>query len=552
MLPVKLMASARKLSDWLSWLVKVRVLVITLLLGIELVIRQFSPAAFPVRYFVYLIVVWYALSVFYAILVRLALDPYLQAYVQIVVDLVLITGLVYVTGSLESYLVLLYPLVIIVSSILLSRVGSFLLSALGFILFGVIANVAYFQLLPGPALRTHEIWPVQVQMLLNLFAFFGVWYLSSTLAESLRRTGVALEDTAGELEELQAFNENVIQSMRGGLLTTDLDTRILQINPAAQEALDMVAARVHGMRLAKVAPELAALLDSPEQFYRLNRSEVTIQTPGGEKILGVRLSHLRMVEGEERGYIFSFQDLTELKRLESAVAREERMASLGHMAAAIAHEIRNPLAAIAGSVRELARYADVGEDESRLVDIVTRESERLNRLVNDILSYSKVKVLRREPADLVGLAEETLLLLKQHPQFTGTIRVSKDFPAGKVTATVDAGQIKQVLWNLYDNAVHAMEKGGVLDVCVKQLNGAARIQVSDTGIGLSPDQREKIFEPFESGFNRGTGLGLAIVYQIVQAHQGRVWVEEGVESGSRFIVELPVEKPGSPPASPGP
>ena len=533
------MPSPRNLNDWLYWLIRVRFLVILFLVGIELVIRQFSPSPVPVRFFAYVILVWSTLSVFYAVLVGLNLDPYLQAYVQIVVDLVLITGVVYVTGALNSYFIILYSLAILVASILLSRVGSFLLSALGFLLFAVITNATYYEIIPNFYGSSQGIWPVQVHLLLNLSAFFGIWYLSSTLAESLRRTGVALEDKAGELEDLQAFHENVFHSMGGGLLTTDLDGKILQVNPAAEAVLDLEAGRIRGLPLTEVVAELAALVAEPENLYRLNRSEVAVGTPAGQRILGVRLSALRAADEVDRGYIFSFQDLTELKRLEAEVQRKERMASLGRMAAAIAHEIRNPLAAIAGSVRELARYAEAGDDERKLVDIVSRESERLNRLVNETLSYSQVRELHREPVDLVQLAEETLILLAQNPNFSKGIEVNREFPGAPVVVPVDPAQIKQVLWNLCDNAARAMGDGGVLRVGVSQRNGSARLRVQDSGCGLTAGQREKIFEPFETGFERGTGLGLAIVYQIVQAHGGKVWAEDCDGGGTRFLVDLP-------------
>lgn len=534
------MGSPRQIHDWLSWLVKFRPVLITFLLGIELVIRQLDPSSVPIKYFISLILLWYTLSVFYAILQGLGLDPYLQAYVQMAVDLLVITGLVHVTRSLESYMVLLYPPLIIVASILFSRVGSFFIVALSFLLFAGTVEATYFKVIPVLYPTGLELWPLQVHLIINLSGFFGVWYLSSYLAESLRTTGVALQDKVGEFEELQAFNENIIQSTRGGLLTTDLEGRILLVNPAAEEILGVGHQQALGRRLGESFPELAALVPSSGAVASRARDEVLLRTADGKtKVLGVILSPLRTMEGAVRGTVFNFLDRTELKRLEREVAQKERMAAVGRMAATIAHEIRNPLGAIAGSVRQLARFAAMGEDEQKLVDIVNRESDRLNRVVNEILSYSKEKIPRRENTNLIQLAEETLLLLERHPQFNERIRVEKRFPSRGVRATVDPGQMKQVLWNLCDNALRAMPAGGTLQVGVEEDDGVVRVRVADTGVGLTADQCERIFEPFESSFAGGTGLGLAIVYQIVQGHGGRVWARPASPHGSEFTVELP-------------
>lgn len=534
------MGDARHIRDWLSWLVKVRIVVITFLLGIELTYRQFVPAPVPFKYFLSLILLWYALSAFYAILQGLEVDPYLRAYVQLTVDLVLVTGIVYVTGSLDSYLVLLYPLVVIVASILLSRKGAFLVAALSFLLFGAVVNAQIFKMIPNLYPQNVGVWPVQVTLTIYLFGFLGTWYLSSQLAESLRKTGVALKNKASALQQLQAFNEDIIQSLRGGLLTTDLKGSILLLNPTGQELLGLDQERVQGSSLQDSCPELATLMPESEHRIGWQRQELKLQAADGkEKIMGVSISLLRTPDGTASGYVYYFQDLTELKRLEAEVAQKERMAVLGRMAAGIAHEIRNPSAAIAGSVRQLVRYAGAGEDEKKLVEIVNRESERLNRLINDILSYSKGREAHRVSTDLTRLVEETLLLLERHPHFSDKIRVERQFPSASVNALVDSGQIKQVIWNLCDNALRAMPGGGALQVRLEEGNGRVRIRVADTGIGLREEDCEKIFEPFQSTFAGGTGLGLAIVDQIVQNHGGTVWARPRKPRGCEFTVDLP-------------
>jgi len=521
--------------QWLAWLVKVRILVLTCLLGIELAIAQLTPSAFPLRLFVNVILLWYAISVFYILLLAFWQEYRVQSLLQVLTDLGFVSLVIYATGGIDSSFNFLYPLVIIVACILLPRTWAFLSAALAFILFGTVLELTYFEVVPSYSTTHPELKSLQAIILVNLFGYLAVAYLAGQLATKLRQVDVKLKHTSGALEDLQALHENIIQSITGGLITTGLDGHITVVNTAAQKLLERTEDDLLGQPVNRL------FLDPlPQVESERAHAEVRLVAPNNyRKTFRVQVSALAVPEKGTLGYVYTFDDLTEVRRLEREVRMQDRLAAVGRLAAAIAHEIRNPLTSIAGSVNLLSGIPDLSAEHRQLLQIVTRESERLNHIITDFLGYSRGKQYQFKKVDLLLFLEDTLTLLEHRLSAQNSaIRVERKYPLDQAWTLADGDKIKQVFWNFCENAVRAMRDRGTLTVSVESAGDDWQINFADTGPGMSPQLIEKIFEPFQSQFEGGTGLGLAIVYQIVQAHEGKVWARSKVGQGSVFVLKL--------------
>ena len=520
--------------NWLAWLVKVRILILTFLLGIQLAVAELTPSRLPLRLFVGTIILWYTVSLFYVILLSFWHEHRLQASLQVVTDLILVSLVVHETGGWDSSLNFLYPLVIIVAGILLPRVWAHLVAALAFILYGSVLELNYYGLVRSYCTTHPELKALQGIIFVNLFAFLAVAYLASLLVAKLRQARVQLIDTSGALEDLQILHENIIQSISSGLITTGLDGRITLVNNAAQRLLERTAQQLVGK------PVTQLFLDPLPNAESQTHGEVRFDTTGTfRKTVRVRVAALDVPERGALGFVYALDDLTELRRLEREVRMQDRLAAVGRLAAAIAHEIRNPLTSIAGSVSMLSGIPDMNEEHRHLLDIVTRESQRLNSIITDFLAYSRGKQYHFEKADLVHLLEDTLTLMHHRMIAENTgIKIESHFAVPEAWVLADGDKIKQVFWNFGENAVRAMRDGGTLKVSIERLGDDWQVSFADTGTGMTPQQTEKIFEPYQSNFEGGTGLGLAVVYQIVQAHEGKVWARSKPGQGTTFVVRL--------------
>lgn len=522
---------------WLAWLVKARIIIITFLLGIGLVIVRLTHTNIEQTQFVSVILLWYTLAVFFVVLYTLVPDAKIQARIQILTDIALSTALIYVSGGIDTSFNFLYPLVIIVASILLPRWWAYLTASLSFIGFGAILELSYFDVIRSYSLTRPDLKALQAIIFINFFAYLAIAYLSSNLSQKLRQAGVELQDKSGALENLQVRHENIIHSMRGGLITTGLDGRIALINAPGEKLLERHGHELRGSRIDEIFLDRLPDVDS----FAVT-GEVRSRTPSGmEKTFGVTVSPLRQMDYTVTGYVYTFDDLTDIRRLEREVRMRDRLAAVGRMAAGIAHEIRNPLSSIAGSVQVLSGISSMNEEQRTLVDIVTRESERLNNIISDFLVYSRDKQMKTAAVDLAGLLDDTLTLLRNHPQQSQANKVElvRDFRVTKAVSVVDGDRMKQVFWNLVENALRAMAKdGGKLTVTLDEAGNDWRIAFADTGTGIEQGRLEKIFEPFQPGFGVGTGLGLAIVYQILQAHGAKISVSSKPGQGAEFAIQI--------------
>jgi two-component system, NtrC family, sensor histidine kinase PilS len=519
---------------------------ITVLLGSAIIILTRAPGSLPIDPFFAVIGVTYGLTAVWALTLRFVdRHPWLID-VQVACDAVIVSAIVFITGGVGSYFTSLYALPIIAASTVQSWRGGLMVAALSSIMYGGIVLWQYETLAEGlPALRL-----AAFTVGLNVFGFLAVAALSGYLAEGLRRTGAELEVTSTQLADLQAFNQHVIDSMRSGLATCDMQGRLLTFNRAATVITVIPAADAVGNRVVDVLqlpPDFQGLFDDAVPRAMLERQEFGFRRGDGQQIeLGMTSAPLITPRGES-GFLFTFQDVTELKRRDREARVQQRLAAVGEMAAGIAHEIRNPLASMAGSIQILRDELPLTPDQSQLMDIVLRESDRLNDTIRGFLAFAKPQ--RRAVADLDvrQILTDTARLLANNAEVTEHHAIVVDAPEVPVVYRADDAQIRQIVWNLATNGLRAMPEGGQLRLGVRATAATEGrgpeviIGVHDEGVGIAPEDMDGIFQPFRGNFASGTGLGLSIVHRIASDYGGEVRVTSQKGKGTSVEVALPLE-----------
>ncbi|MEE9607864.1 MAG: ATP-binding protein [Myxococcota bacterium] len=485
------------------------------------------------------------------------------AAVNIATDIVIVSALVHFSGAEQSVFSFLYVLVAVYGGVLFERRGAVISACLGALAYGALLLAGHQGWVPR-----HEIAPLEARPLL-----LSVWVihaaavvlgasLASYLAVELRRTGEALEERTSDLARLQSLHQRTVESLMSGLLTTNTSGCITSFNPEAERITGVPAAEAIGRGVDAVLPGIQELLARPEDRGRGGqaRARMPYRSRRGEDLhIGVAVSVLRDAAAGASGDVVIFQDVTQVVDMENDLRRSERLAAVGQLSASIAHEIRNPLAAISGSIqvlREKLGPTRVVPDAGQLMDIVLRETEHLNGLITDFLQYARPAPRRLEVVVVEELVNDVLKMFEAARPDAVEVAVAIE-PALSVAA--DGAQLRQVLWNLVLNAAQAMPDGGRLEIRAGGLedpaqehpsgrrNGPtvgekarwAEIVVVDQGVGVPPEAMDRIFDPFFTTKRGGSGLGLAIVHRIVDDHGGSVRLESGAGEGTRVRVRLP-------------
>jgi two-component system sensor histidine kinase PilS (NtrC family) len=544
----------RDLRRKLFLLIAIRVGISTLLLGSAVFVQLTAPGTFPGEPLFLLIGLTYGLNILWTLTLKWTERFRGIVDVQLACDALAVTGFIAVTGGITSYFAALYVLPIAAASSVQFRRGGMMIATLSALLYVGIVLVQYYGVAPLLGFRflnpASMVLPppriVAYTTGLNVFLFFSIAFLSGSLADRLQRAGARLERASSEIADLQAFNQHVIDSLSSGLATTDHQGRIITFNRAAEAITGYAALSVVGRRIEEVLelpPSVASELIKLAGPGRGRRVESPFVTGDGRHIeLGYTATQLR-TPGGNAGLLFAFQDVTDIKKLERDARLKQRLAAVGEMAAGIAHEIRNPLASMSGSIQILRQELPLTDEQAQLMDIVLRESERLNDTIRSFLAYARPQRFSIVRLDVRRVLNDAAVLLRNSSEVLEGHVIDVRVPPTEVAFEADENQIKQIIWNLATNGLRAMRGGGRLTLGARVEDGGQEcvvLEVADEGVGIPADELDAIFQPFRGTFAKGTGLGLAIVHRIVSDYNGEIQVSSTPGRGTRVSVRLPV------------
>lgn len=524
-----------------------RMIILALVVGAGIMIVQLSQDDFSVGPLYGLLVASYLVGGIFFAAVHLGVRPLVAIWFLMCVDIALETAFVHFSGGVTSQFSLVYCLSIIASALLLQVPGGLataLLASICYITYGLLESKGI--LTPqGTDLKTFDTSYAYLKTYMHVTLFFLVGAVGGYWAERTRLKGRQLENAETELKQLKIDTDTILNNMSSGVLVVDSDARVLTINPVAEQILEVSERDVRsldvrtafGDSMGGFAEELLKALDSEESKHR---HEMEIKRTGRRPLpLGISISQLKSTDNTKTGIIAVFQDLTEVRDMQEQVRKADRLAAIGQLSAGIAHEIRNPLASISGSIELLSNELKLKGENRRLMELIVKESDRLDGIINDFLEFARLRPPTMDEVAIEKYIDDIAVLLKNNAAIKCRIRTVTDRECRNLLVRIDEEQMKQVFLNLGINGCEAMAAGGELTIRTKILGDRSlRISFRDQGPGIPDEVRGLLFEPFYTTKDGGTGLGLAIANKIVEAHGGRIEVRNRVEGGAEVSVVL--------------
>jgi len=536
----------------LKLLIVSRVLILSAFLLVTLFLGTIKSIIFisrDVLHAIYAVIIaMYILSIVYTLLLRKKKYFQINIYFQLSVDIALVSFLVYLTGSIGSNYSLLYTLVIIYAAIFLGRRGALIFASACSIAYGLVLDLEYFGVIPTfydtGRDYTLEAGDVFIRITVHILSFYILAFLASFVVEQEKKARSLLAEKESAFDQLDLLFRSIIESVDTGILTTTLQGRIKTFNRSAERITGRPLRSVENRQIEDVFPVFAPLFSAGEDPLMKPKGETRIDgRDGAPMYLGYALSPLKDRKNEQIGHILIFQDMTEIRLMEENLEKSRRLALIGEMAAGLAHEMRNPLASITGSIQLMAQTPNLDETDKRLMQIILRGKDRLENFVRDFLLLARPVPQAQQSIRVNDVAEEVVESVKMSDDWSRDIRLEKKI-SGETQALAHEEQIRQILQNLLTNALQSMDGKGrirleIRTVRLEDEKDYAEIKVTDDGCGIEEKDLKKIFEPFFTNKERGTGLGLAIVSRIVDGYRGRITIQSRVHEGTAITVWLP-------------